>query len=135
MRLWPFGILLVVAASEASALPLSAWVGTWVDPSNPYGSAIEITKRGRHLHVEGSTFWALSQEAAERGGINAANIADDLNPHGSSAQLSSDDGCKIDIHFKRRGALLIVTDRGNCGGMNTNFSGSYRRERHKTSAP
>ena len=104
---------------------LSEWTGTW----SFYGDKISITAKGKELEVQGDAIW---QGARLPGGGRATNVGDiegPMVPANGRAHLSEGEGHEDDCaaDFALIGKFLVVADNHNCGGMNVDFDGIYRR--------
>jgi hypothetical protein len=73
----------------------------------------------------------------KRGAVNIGEISAELQPAGDALAftmgtdetLAFDKGDEYDcrVRLRRLVDYLLITDNGNCGGMNVRFDGVYRR--------
>jgi hypothetical protein len=63
--------------------------------------------------------------------VNYAYVEGILIVSGRSARFqdTEDPGCLADITLELNVSTLSVTDRDNCGGAGTSFTGTYHRKR------
>lgn len=132
----PASDLVLQAARER---PAADWVGTWKRESGD--ATLQIRKAGSgQLSVSGEASWGAGPEAEPHLGA----LRERARPSGVELVLGDprcvapDRGEKSDtipacIECNARlllvGTTLIVADNRNCGGMNVNFDGLYRRTR------
>ncbi|MFC3652276.1 hypothetical protein ACFONN_12040 [Dyella humi] len=104
---------------------LKAWAGLWKDGDD----TISIRLQGAQLVGEGHAFWPSENPPANvaPGGPNVGDFNGQSNPVGNVVEFSEGDGndsCHVTLRLI--GDVLVVSDNGNCGGMNVRFNGVYR---------
>jgi hypothetical protein len=105
--------------------PLSAWIGTWGGED----TKIRISRNGDHLHVIGTSYWPAKRYVQGRDGPYARHSGSfqiDSVPMGDVAEFTDSAGI-CSVHAILLGTSLLVSDNGNCGGMNVRFSGVLPR--------
>ena len=110
-------------------LPLRAWKGKWRNGDD----WIKLRVDGSALSAEGEAYWPSAHPSSQDapGGPHTGDMAPGpATPHDNVAVFAfpddaSPDGCRVIAALRR--SQLIVSDNGNCGGMNVNFSGLYAR--------
>ncbi len=122
------------------AIRLDDWLGEW---SGGPEQTIRI-KRGPKpgvLSVSGdATFGALDPARVRRGAVNIGEFAGDASPKGALINLTTDEtggsrdafepqeSQNCSVRMLHLGALMLVEDNFNCGGLNVTFTGGYRRK-------
>jgi hypothetical protein len=101
--------------------PLTAWVGTWGDED----MGIRISQSGDHLRAIGTAYWPAKRYVQGRDGRYARHegrFEIDATPTGNVTEfMHKAEICSV--HAILLGSGLLVSDNGNCGGMNVRFSG------------
>jgi hypothetical protein len=116
------------AALRTIALPaprLESWLGSW----SYWDNHINIepgSKRGT-LKISGTALWGgRDPERVARGSVHVGEIDDDaLVPSGDRLEYDDGERCQASMHLL--GPYLVVVDNAQCGGLNVDFSGAYRR--------
>ncbi|MDX8443308.1 hypothetical protein [Mesorhizobium australafricanum] len=109
-------------------LPLKAWKGKWREP---FGSWIRLSVEGAALKAEGEAFYPSAHPSKKDfpGGPHMGDMPPGPStPRNNVAVFANPDdhdpeGCRVIVALDK--ATLIVSDNGNCGGMNVRFSGNY----------
>jgi hypothetical protein len=121
----------------AAERPIADWRGTWEHEAGSATVTIS-SKDDRTLEVKGEATWAAGPDAEPHvgtleGRARASGIELVLGDprcvvpdRGESAPESA--ACS-ECHARLLlvGAALVVADNHNCGGLNVNFDGAYRR--------
>jgi hypothetical protein len=113
--------MLAVAASP----PPAAWAGHWKNGDN----TIALKAEGDALVADGEAYWpsAHPPRSDAPGLPNDGQLSGTARPTANRVVFSDNDpdGCTASLTLV--GALLVVADNNNCGGMNVSFTGVYRR--------
>ena len=102
------------------------WCGIWRyynDPEN----YIAIIEKGPSLHVTGEATWHGGTAPSGEPIIHIGNLDGFIKPSGNRAELKDDNDCVA--NFTLLGEFLVVTDNGNCGGMNVRFANVYTKSK------
>lgn len=100
---------------------LNKWIGNWEDGEDWLG--VQPDKKSGFLAVEGDAFWFGLGENVHVGAISSkgAPAENVLNLTDSICQMS----------LKLVGNFLIVSDNGECGGVNVKFDGVYQKSKDR----
>jgi hypothetical protein len=126
-------------AKEKQGDVLAAWVGAWTT-----GPEQSVTiRRGPEgmLSIEGFASWGASDpERVASGGVNVGEFQADVPTDwivgnhlifgvGVDGAIRPDaaEDFECVVQLEIRGAQLIATDNGMCGGHNVRFDGTYSR--------
>ena len=114
-----------LTALPTATPPLEAWFGHWAYGDND----IQLSKRGKALHVDGEAYWPSANPTPEErpGGPNIGALEGLATPQAGRIQVG-DGGmefCKATLVLLP--PFLVASDNGGCGGMNVRFDGVYRR--------
>ena len=122
------------------AAQVKAWLGDWT--SGKYQNlTIKRGSKPEWLAVSGAAYWAMSDEAAETGGLHEGSVDGEAPVEsGVLGFTQSDDGTyqpysetarddyKCAIRLRLIGnSYLAAEDSRSCGGANVSFWGSYAR--------
>lgn len=115
-----------IAVGPASPAPrIADWTGRWVD--NAGIGTITIEPSGEALVVAGSTTWRGGPEGEN---VHLGEFGGHAQPVGDTLRISDGEGdLACSVALRRVAEALVVTDNGQCGGMNVRFDGIYRRHR------
>jgi hypothetical protein len=102
---------------------LGAWSGHWRDGDNE----IRLSARKNDLVAEGEAYWPGANPPPDQfpGGPNVGEMGGVAHPHGQSAVFGKADECRVELVLFS--SYLVVSDNGDCGGMNVRFNGVYHR--------
>jgi hypothetical protein len=117
-----------------------AWMGDWTSGKYQNLTITPGSKPG-WLAVSGSAYWAMSDEAAETGGLHEGSVeGEGPLENGTVGFTQTDDGSyklysetardeyKCAIRLRLIGAdYLLAEDSVSCGGANVSFQGYYAR--------
>jgi hypothetical protein len=93
--------------------------------SQTAGFNVWLLRSGR-VRLQG---YSYSVGNVETGNVNAGSVDGIFNLTNSRVNYTgtdSDDTCRFTVQFAA-GALIVSGDNGQCGGLNVNFNGKYRR--------
>lgn len=106
--------------------PWNAWVGDW--RVNGGDNVITLSRKGDALAATGEAYWPANLTEEEwSGAINLGAMKGIAKPVGRRVVFrdGDEDGCTVKATLV--GKWLVVSDNHQCGGMNVNFDGVYRR--------
>ena len=120
-----------IATKDLEFLPkdkepeLGDWVGTW--ESDP--DSLEFSIKGGKLQVSGNALWDGGRNDAGDEIVHTGDIEGELEVQsGGKASLPASGEYECAADFQLLAGVLLVKDNGNCGGMNVNFNGVYRKK-------
>ena len=97
---------------------LAQWAGKWTDASGDY--RVEITKAGNKLNVSGFGLYRTAGGSANTGEFEAAGV-----PNDDQILVVRQGECKVSMALL--GDRIYVAATSECGGMNVNFDGTYKK--------
>ena len=96
------------------------WSGKW--ERDRYAS-LEIAAKGPDLKITGLATWV----GPNPGQVNDGELEGTGRPKGAYLTVRDAEGAACKAELRLLGPYLIVSDNGQCGGLNVSFSGEYRR--------
>lgn len=114
-----------VPSSQLQSIPvmaasLSDWAGKWADGDDD----ITIAVKGKSLDASGTAIWHGLNNDIHDGEFSA--VAGPRGNHVTFSQGPHQYDCQV--HAVLVGSYLVVSDNRNCGGVNVNFDGVYRKK-------
>lgn len=108
---------------------LSNWFGVWKSLGGEYANSLNITldEKGR-LQVNGQAYWYGGQNSFNEDIVHVGQVSACAKPEANKLTIKEGDdefSCKLNLELLS--TFLVVSDNGNCGGMNVRFNAVYQQ--------
>jgi hypothetical protein len=107
---------------------LQEWIGTWKPNHNWSKIKIKMAKQSGYVSVSGNAVWKGGRNTAGYEIVHTGEFDGMAKPKGQSLIIKTDDdkyACVVKMTLVEK--YLVISDNGNCGGMNVRFNEVLRR--------